>query len=622
VSWSRVIISLVLGISSVVGADARSDYEMLFGEEAKKVQATADTKDDAALAAKVLTAAKLATDAPGSQVFFYQKAYELGIRDSGGRAAAIEALELLEKAVPRKSAQWRSKKLKLLEADYQQARGAARHTAAKAYLEMLLTAADGEAAAGKSKEAWDLYRKAYPIATYIRSPRTDEIAGRINRTSKQAATVEKRQAALETLVRKLAADPRDMETRTELILFCLVELDDSRKAASLLARGVDEKLRRRASLAAKKPEDVPEAACLELGHWYYESLFEKASILGRVALLKRAAGYYERYLALHGSQDVRRLNARLALEEINEKLAGLGQRGLAAAKAKGTVYVSGDDEYELRINGKVVLADNDPRRAKSAEVELKTGDVFAVRAADSKGGHHGFCLLFQGKEQGVEFSTDTSMWFSCKPADKRRWWQVTANRRFPAARQGTNTYIRRNVLSRALRPPSSTCMTIWAEGRECFLYHVVTANDIRRLRWVSEDATYTVSSTGTMWGKAIEPLDCLLTGKGQLHNRGQFAFQTKEEAKANIVITLKQTYVLRRILIENRRERFQDRAAGLTVWTATTSRRWRWIWAATAVQDRWMIELKSGVNARYVKIALPGTGTLHLAGVKIYADPG
>ena len=53
-------------LAGIVLADAKSDYEMLFGEEAKKVQATGDGRDDAALAAKVLAAAKLTSDAPKS----------------------------------------------------------------------------------------------------------------------------------------------------------------------------------------------------------------------------------------------------------------------------------------------------------------------------------------------------------------------------------------------------------------------------------------------------------------------------------------------------------------------------------------------------------------------------
>ena len=332
-------------------ADPQSDYEALFGQEARKAVATRSTKDDAELAAKVLTATKMATDAPKSQIYFYQKAYELGIKDPSGHGVAIEALNLLEKAVPEKHLQWQSKRLNLLEAAYQRARGAARRTAAKAYLDMLLRVAEAAAAAGKGKEAWDLYRKAYPIATYIRSPKVAVIAKKIKEMSQLALAVERRQEKLKSLMSKLAADPRDMKARTELILFCIAELDASGKAASLLTKGVDEKLAALVPLAAKKVEELPAGACLELGNWYYETLVGKVSAVGKVTLLRRAATYYRRYLALYTGRDVKRLNASLALEEINKELEKLGVSEPAIAV---TVYWNMADDADVYLNGKAL----------------------------------------------------------------------------------------------------------------------------------------------------------------------------------------------------------------------------------------------------------------------------
>ncbi len=315
------VVAILAGIAI---ADPKSDYELLFGEDARKVQATADTRDDAQLAAKVLIAAKMTTDAPKSQIYFYQKAYELGIKNTTGHDSAIEALNLLEKAVPERRLEWRMKRLSLLEKAYLEARGAGRQTAAKAYLDMLLYVADAATAASKSKEAWDLYRKAYPIATYVRSPRAGEISKKIKEMNELATATTKRQEMLKSLMSKLATNPQDMKARTELILFCIAELDEPPKAISLLTKGVDEKLAARVMLAAKKVNEVPLEACLEMGSWYYDTLLGNVSVIAKAALLRKAAAYYQRFLSLYTKQDAKRLNASLALAEIRKDLAKLG----------------------------------------------------------------------------------------------------------------------------------------------------------------------------------------------------------------------------------------------------------------------------------------------------------
>ena len=624
---NRVTIGLILGISSVVLADAKSDYEMLFGDEAKKAAATASPKDDVELAAKVLTAAKMATDAPESQVYFYQKAYELGIQDPSGHASAMEALNLLEKAVPERRLEWQTKRLSVLESAYQRARGSSRRTAAQAYLDMLLSVAEAAAAAGKAKEAWDLYRKAHPVAMYVRSPHLAVIGKKIKEMSELAVAVERRQEQLKSLMSKLAADPQDMKARTELILFCIAELDQPAKAASLLTKGVDEKLAALVTLAAKKAEDVPVESCLDLGNWYYETLLGTASTPGKAALLRRAATYYQQFLTLYTKRDVKRLNANLVLEEIKKKLAAMGQPGLPAVGAEGTIYACADDKYELRVNGTAVLANDNWQNVKSAKVRLKVGDVIAAKltnAASGWGNQRGFCMLFLGKEKGIDLSTNTSTWFAYSPKDKEKWWSAETGGKSPRAARGTNRQLAKNVVKAAQQSPVGLCMSIWGASDACFLYHVVTAGDVVKLKRVSQDATYEVSSKGkaSSWGRPVEPKAFLLTGQEKGPYPSEYAFLTAKEAAPNIVITLKDICVIRRLVIENRRRQRQDAAAGLTVWVSTNKNRWTQVWKADSVQAWWQIDLRSGARAKYVKIGLPREGTLHLATVRIYGEAG
>ena len=468
------VIALLAGAAI---ADPQSDYESLFGQEAKKVQATADTKDDANLAAKVLTAAKMATDAPKSQVYFYQKAYELGIRDAGGHATAIEALNLLEKAVPEKRLQWQSKRLMILEAVYQRARGAARRAAAEKYLEILLRLADAAAAAGKSKEAWELYRRAHPVAAYVRSPQVAVIAKKIKQTSESAAAAVKRQGTLKSLMGKLAADPRDMKARTELILFCVAELDEPGKAVSLLTKGVDEKLTARVMLASKKIEDVPAGACLELGNWYYETLVAKVSPVGKVALLRRAATYYRRHLALSTERDVKRLNASLALEEIKKELDKLGVSEPAIAV---TVHWNMANAADVYLNGKPLREykpdfrrrRDEAYRVFSAKVKLRKGDVFTV--GGSRGGSYGLVLFALDAEGKTVWKTDAKNWQVYAPADPARWFLpkvAAASKKGPVTVKSTPWGVGAKLRAKY----KSDAASIWSTplARYCFMVSTV-----------------------------------------------------------------------------------------------------------------------------------------------------
>ncbi len=473
----NIIPFIILTLTTSVFADAKSDYEMLFGEEAKKVQATPDTRDDAALAAKVLAAAKLTSDSPKSQIYFYQKAYELGVKNTLGHASAIEALRLLEKAVPEKHLEWQSKKLSLLEGVFNRARGAARQAAAKAYLEVLLSVADAAAAAGKSKEALELYRKAHPIAAYVRSPRTAEISKKVKEMGESAAASAKRQQTLKSLMGKLAADPRDMKARTELILFCIAELGEPAKAASLLTKGVDEKLAALVTLGTKKIEDVPVDGCLELGDWYYETLLGKASVMGKEALLKRAAGYYGRFLALYTKEDARRLNASLAVEEMNRELEKLGVREPAIAV---TVYWNIADSADVYLNGKPLgeyKRDFRSRRDEaysvfSAKVKLRKGDVFTV--GGRRGGSYGLILFALDAKGKTIWKTDAKNWQVYTPADPAKWFLpkvAAASKKGPvtvkASPWGTGAKLRAKYKSDAA--------SIWSTPgtRSCYMVSIV-----------------------------------------------------------------------------------------------------------------------------------------------------
>ncbi len=305
----NIILSLVaLCVTGTALADPKGDYEVLFGEEAKKVLASKSTADDAAFAKKLLDAAKAITDAPKTQVFIYEKVVEFGGNAAGGGPHALKAIDILIKAQPDQKAKWQEAKLNVAEKQFQTSRGLTRREAAKAYVDVLIETAQAKAAAGKAKEAVALYHKGVPVATYAQHKLSD-IQDQI-RYLLFAVQVEAEQ-------KKLAANPGDLPTREKLILLYVTEVDSPPKAAKLLTKSVGDKLRLCVVAASKDLSDVSEMDCLTLGDWYYQSILPKASAAATAKVLLRARNYYDRYLRLHQRSDIISVKVKMQLAKIN-----------------------------------------------------------------------------------------------------------------------------------------------------------------------------------------------------------------------------------------------------------------------------------------------------------------
>jgi formylglycine-generating enzyme required for sulfatase activity len=332
--------------SSIVLADTASDYERLFGTEGRKVTASRTKTDDASFAAKLIKIAKNMPDSPDFQILLYEKASEFGSAGPAGCETALEALKLLEKAVPEKKVQWRQKKLAVVKLRFEKSYGAARKAAGKPYMNMLEAVADAKAAEGNGSEAEALYKRAIMIATYIKSPRSAEILAKSNRVDDMVAQATK----LRALRAKLKKNAQDTVTRTELIILYVVELDKPPEAARLLTDDLDKVTRTCVPFAAKKLEDIDEATCLKLGDWYYEKLWKNASDTGKPVVLRRAMGYYRRFLERHAKKDVELFRVETALKNIDKELKKLRVLSTGTSFPKGsklTLILSENVSMEL-----------------------------------------------------------------------------------------------------------------------------------------------------------------------------------------------------------------------------------------------------------------------------------
>ena len=302
----------------VACADPAADYETLFGAEAKKVAASATKSDDAALAAKLFALVKDMPDSPDAQIYFAQKAVEFGSSSSAGYKTALQAIEFLEKKAPKQKSLWMDKKLHVAKMRYSKTYGVMKKDAAPAYMLALEAVADAKVAAGKAADAKALYKRAISVAAYIGSSHATALGAKMKRVD--AIVAQEKQ--FKSLHDKLAKDPKDSATREKLVLLYIIARDAPDKASSLLSDDLDEAMRTYVGLASKGDDKLEEGSCLEMGNWYYKTLYPQAA--RKTVVLARAKRYYDHFLSLHKKADVQSIRVKMALKKINAELAKFG----------------------------------------------------------------------------------------------------------------------------------------------------------------------------------------------------------------------------------------------------------------------------------------------------------
>jgi hypothetical protein len=241
--------------------EALQAFNSLYGEEVKRALATPDTADDAALADKLLEAAKSVAGQPALMVVLCEKAAELGKSNPAGRATAIQSLELLAEKVPDRKAACIEKIAGLRQAAYDVALPDAKTQAGEALIATLLDLTDAKTQADDATAASDACRKALALAIALKSDSKASVQAKMEylaawqKTSQQVA-------ALKT---RLQSAPTDAATRAELVKTLLVDLDNPAAAAKFVDTSLDATLQKFVPAAAKGVEQTPELACKELG---------------------------------------------------------------------------------------------------------------------------------------------------------------------------------------------------------------------------------------------------------------------------------------------------------------------------------------------------------------------
>ncbi|MCX5655190.1 MAG: hypothetical protein NTY65_11135 [Planctomycetota bacterium] len=309
--------------------EALQAFNSLYGEEVKRVLATPDTADDAALAGKLLEAARSVAAQPALLAVLCEKAAELGKPTPAGRTTAVQAMELLAEKIPDRKVACLERITALRQMDYDAGRPEAKAQAGEALLSALLALADAKIAAGNSAGASDACRKALALATSLKSESQTAVQGRLD----LLAARQKAEQKVAALKARLATVPTDAAARADLVKTLVTELDDPTAAAAFVDSSLDAALQKFVPAAAKGVEQTPEVACKELGDWY-RGMADQVTGAARMPLVARAKAYYGRFLALHSAEDLLRAQVVLALKKVEEAAAPAAETPKVEAPAR------------------------------------------------------------------------------------------------------------------------------------------------------------------------------------------------------------------------------------------------------------------------------------------------
>jgi len=132
---------------------------------------------------------------------------------------------------------------------------------------------------------------------------------------------------------------------------------------------------------------------------------------------------------------------------------------------------------------------------------------------------------------------------------------------------------------------------------------------------ISRTATYKISHPGPA---SFNPDNAYLLS-GEAPPTKAHAFHSAEKAdRPFIVIKLDKPSQLCHLRIVNRLNQFHERAAELSAGVSDDAKQWEPVWQAEKVAAEWLVDFPKQTTGRFIKIGLPGPGTLHLNQVVVF----
>ncbi|MBI5723094.1 MAG: hypothetical protein HZA50_03975 [Planctomycetes bacterium] len=332
---------------------AQEVFEKLYGAEVKKAITTPDKKDDVALAEQILNAARGLSNQPELLALMCDKAAELASKDPAGFQLAEDALRLLINKVPASRPAALDRLAGMKEKELQSAQPDSKLRLSEELIALLGQIADAKSQAGDMAGAIQTVNKAMGLAAANKSPTKDVLAARIRTLTERQKTAQD----VANLQTKIKNDETDIQSRNQLIILLVTEMDDIKQAQDLITPLVNEQLKLYVPLAAKNIKDLADSVCQELGDWHYR-LSNGATNAGKINVLRKAVSYYQAFISKHPAADMAKSTAELTLTKIQYELAALCD---TSAVQDGTLFFfetfdrvsrqSQPEAWDMRKNG-------------------------------------------------------------------------------------------------------------------------------------------------------------------------------------------------------------------------------------------------------------------------------
>jgi len=624
-----------------------------------------DTRSRPEAAQKVLEMAVLLSDAPQVQARLAEKAYEFGMASPLGYKTALGALDLLEKVVPQKASTWRENRMEVYHQQYLRGLRSERLVNARKYVDALVELAGQCAKKTQWPTAAEYYRQAYNVARAVGLPDKEAISMSL-RSADAWAAVESRVSALKETIRK---NPADLASRNRLIDTYLIDLDRPSEAAKYVNESVDESMRTHLALAVKDAAELADVDFVTLGTWY-RTLSAKAVLAdAKIRLLTRARDNLRMFLEVYSKKDLKRLNAVAQLKGIEADLAVISKTATISSapqwldmlamvdpakhKAKGTIQRTGrelicsDSSYALASVPITAVGDYDLQVAFTIKDGYQSTVILPVGLAQTalvlRAQPGSMCGLEMVNGQPLTTSNPAAV----RPTDYRTPFitvgarntldvavrtkgvlaevTVTLNRKKLFAWSGAQKSL--SLYDHYWSLPAKTFGL--GGSRSTVVYHTARLRRLdpadRALNWVSRDASYRISSS---YSTSYPPKATFLTGEGTLHSRGMSFRTGSTPTPPWVVVTLKQSERIKRIILDNARGSYARDGVGLVVELSSDGRKWTPTWRSTEARPSWVIELKAPTYARYIRITRDNAAAtssynryICLAGIRVYAWP-
>jgi len=312
---------------------AAESFDDVFGDQLKRAKQSTDKSDDVELAEELLSVVRSGDESPAMTIVILKHVAQLGAVTRQGFDIAAEALDELTRQQPDKKDQWFEKLLALRKKQYFKSTPDHREQAGRDYLELMLEAAQNHVDAKQWDSAVALYREALTVAIRIAPDRRAEITAMRNDAMGRQRLI----AKVEQLKKVILSSENDAVAKSavkQLLDIFIVQLDDPAAAAEYAFMAEGDQAKANVKAAGMELADIDESQAEQLGLWYHD-LSKSAPKQAKSAMLERAKMYFEKYLEMHGDQDIKGVAVRtVKLKSIDAELEKLNKTATPTRKPK------------------------------------------------------------------------------------------------------------------------------------------------------------------------------------------------------------------------------------------------------------------------------------------------